>query len=136
MNFGYSSTFLSLDKGLIERCDFRYSRISSFNNEILWKVQKLRPKIPVGALFNKGLSRSESGPKKTFREATPCEFVKNLRPDMDSANLCAETVTKEEIECAHNAKVKVLLAITVKLLISLKISFSAFISNTIDMFMR
>ena len=27
---------------------------------------------------------------------------------MDSANLCAETVTVEEIECAHNAKVKVL----------------------------
>ena len=85
--------------------DFKYSRISSFNNEILWEVQKLRPKIPVGALFNHGISRSEG---KTERELTPCDFVQKLRPHMDSANLCAETVTKEEIACAKKANVKVL----------------------------
>ena len=77
----------------------KYSRISSFNIEILWKVQKLRPKIPVGALFNKGLSRFED---KTEREKTPCEFVQNLRPHLDSVNLCAETVTKEEIRAKMN----------------------------------
>ena len=38
---------------------FKQSRISSFNHDILWLVQKKEPIIPVGALFNPGLHRDQ-----------------------------------------------------------------------------
>ena len=39
--------------------EFKQSRISSFNHDILWIVQKKEPIIPVGALFNPGLHRDQ-----------------------------------------------------------------------------
>lgn len=87
--------------------EFKQSRISSFNHEILWIVQKKEPGISVGALFNPGLNRDqESG--KMIRAETPKNFLQNLRSHMDSVNFCAETLKIKEIEEAHNAGLKVL----------------------------
>ena len=57
MNIELKSTTEEIDAKLLENIipiieehdpDFTLSRISSFNKEILWKVQELQPKIPVG----------------------------------------------------------------------------------------
>ena len=102
MNIELKSTTEEIDAKLLENIlpiiekydpDFTLSRISSFNKDILWKVQELQPKIPVGALFNCGLHRDETN-EKMVRETTPETFLDNLRSGLDSVNLCAETLCK------------------------------------------
>ena len=96
---------------IIKKCDpdYSHSRISSFNKQILWKVKDKLPDLPsIGALFNCGLDRDEEN-QKTIREPTPiATFLDHLRPGKDSVNLCAETLTKAEVDLAHGKNIKVL----------------------------
>jgi len=89
------------------------ARISSFRRLVLQRIRQLDPSIPLGVLYNDTLHIEEST-GHPVRQITPkdsIEFhVTHLNPihALDSINLCAETITPEEVREFKSAGLKVL----------------------------
>merc|ERR1712046_68499 len=91
----------------------RLVRISSFDRNVIKKILNDHSHLiqSVGFLYNGsvGATKTDDGKIYTSRNPTPENFLDGLRPGWkDSVNLCAETVTREEVAMAHAAEVKVL----------------------------
>merc|ERR1712137_34030 len=96
------------------------TRVSSFFTSVLRSVKEASPELPIGILYNNYFF-GEEGQK--IRDQTPNNFAEfffvntggsiedsrvQLRPGLDAVHLCAETVTRQEIEKAHSNGVSVL----------------------------
>ena len=85
-------------------------RISSFKRTVLETVRQLEPLLPLGTLYNDTQAIHEGRP---LRHKTPEDII-HFHSSMgslqqcDSVNLCAETVTREEVAACHAAGLKVL----------------------------
>lgn len=85
-------------------------RISSFKRAVLETVRKLEPLLPLGCLYNDTIAINAG---LALRQPSPDDMLHfhlslGVRQPFDSVNLCAETVTREEVAACHSAGLKVL----------------------------